>query len=282
MKPYIRVSGLVTARDLESFSEICWEEQTLGLQESPGDPWCRVSAYFGSERSPSNLLEVLLRVSRERGLRLQHLTAELFDFDPDQWLQKWRESFTAFPVGTSFFVHPPWEPASIDFPINLEIEPGRAFGTGTHESTQLCLTALEQVAREPETVLDVGTGSGILAMAAARSFPRSRVTALDIDPMATEMARENLERNALPGIHLVTGGVEAIRGRFELVVANLTLPIFRQVASGLISLIGRDLIVSGFTHQQGSAVRQLFEPRGVGLQAQWELRDWHCYRLRRP
>ncbi len=285
MKPsprFHRVKARIATRDRDAFVSLCWEEDTLGVQEFFVPKQLEVQAYFPIERQLAALVETLREKSASLGLEVNQIEAETLEFDPEKWLDEWKDSFTGFPVGNSFFVHPPWKPASPSHRVNIEIEPGHAFGTGTHESTQLCLLALEQLPDSPESLLDVGTGSGILAIAAARLFVHCSVTALDIDPLAAQMAKENVSRNALRRVQVLAAGLDSVTGCFDAVVANLTLPIFQTAAQDLLRLTRRDLIISGFTEDQGPEIRALFSSLHAQLQAQWTLRGWLCFRLTAP
>jgi ribosomal protein L11 methyltransferase len=156
---------------------------------------------------------------------------------PDvDWVARYRDSFRSFPVGR-FIVAPPW-----DRPVRAEnlilVDPGRAFGTGTHESTRLCLGAIEDIAgRRPlGRMIDVGTGTGILGIAALRLGARV-VVASDTDPEATSSARAHADLNGVR-LHLVRGdGPRPFKtGAFDLVVANLTSPLLVAHARGIAAL----------------------------------------------
>lgn len=263
-------------RYLDAFAALCWEEGTLGVQEVEDPGGATAQAYFSSSQSARVLADKLKADSDALGLDIESITADTVAADPESWLLKWKSGFTSFPIGKSFFVHPSWEPPSPSHRVNLLLEPGQAFGTGTHESTQLCLLALEQLPFEPATLLDVGTGSGILAIAAARLFMRCSLVGLDVDPTAVEMAKQNLALNAVRRVRVVAGGIEAISTGFELVLANLTLPIFRETAAEIERVSQKELIVSGFTCEQRPAVVELFSGFGLRPIDRWDLRGWSC------
>ena len=160
----------------------------------------------------------------------------LIEYSPveDQdWGETWKKSWTSFAMGKRFFIIPSWSDSVCPadrFPILLD--PGQAFGTGTHETTQLTLEALERwiPAKDPASVvLDLGTGSGILAIAAQR-LGATRVHACDVDPVAVEVAGENLERNLVPAIGLMCGSVDAVGGStVDLLLCNLTADVIAEV-----------------------------------------------------
>lgn len=158
------------------------------------------------------------------------------------WSVLWRKGYTSFPVGRRFQVMPSWESSSgiEKGRIAIEIDPGLAFGTGTHETTQLMLESLEQIESSRGPVLDLGTGSGILAIAAEKIGFRL-AGACDVDPDAVRVAAENLCRNGVSAPVFV-GSVDAIRtGSVGLVLANLT----SDVIEGVLGEIGRVLAPRG-------------------------------------
>ena len=139
------------------------------------------------------------------------------------WTEEWKKSYTSFPIGDDFFVIPSWEQTPCpDDRLPIRIDPGQAFGTGTHETTQLTMHALERWVEPTQVVLDVGTGSGILAIA-SRLLGAREVFGCDIDPVATQVAHANIERNAENQVWTFCGSVDAVRtGSVHLVLCNMT------------------------------------------------------------
>jgi ribosomal protein L11 methyltransferase len=164
----------------------------------------------------------------------------------------------------------------------LVIEPGMAFGTGQHETTRTCLEEIEEAVAGGgvRSALDVGTGSGILAAALAR-LGVPHVLALDIDASVLPLARDNLRQNHAAAVGLLAGGVEAVRGRFDLVVANLladTLVAHAAALTALVATPGR-LVASGVLDTQAEAVVAAFpELRLTGTRG---LGPWRTLRLER-
>lgn len=184
------------------------------------------------------------------------------------WTAAARDRFVPIPVGRRLVVLPEWSPPeSAGDRIAVRIRPGTGFGTGDHPTTAMCLEALERAldARAaPCAVLDVGTGSGILALAAAR-LGAGPVVALDTDPDAIANARANRALNALPGVGLVGGGIEALRGTFDVVLANLLanlivdlVPDFRAVLAP-----GGRLVLAGLLTDQGDRVEAALVANGL-------------------
>jgi ribosomal protein L11 methyltransferase len=168
-------------------------------------------------------------------------------------------------VGKRFWVTPPWlVPPNFSQRQVITIEPGMAFGTGTHATTRSCLEYLEQVAgffgARPFTALDLGTGAGILAIALVKLGAR-QVWAIDNDPIAIEVARANLSANdALKRVRLSGKSLHQIRGRFPVVVANLTAETLVDLAPTIEHKVAARgfLILSGILHSKANAIARRF------------------------
>ncbi len=199
------------------------------------------------------------------------------------WHDAWRGHFKPQNIGRRFLVTPPWlEPSGTRRHV-LVVEPAMAFGTGTHETTRCCLEFIDELCVEslPPKALDVGTGSGILAMGMARLGVRE-VLALDNDPVALEAAQENLRLNGVEGtVTLSAMRLARVRRRFPLVVANIILETLVELACPLSRCVGARgaLILSGLLHDHVSAVMQRF-PR-FQLERRKERKEWSTLLLRR-
>jgi ribosomal protein L11 methyltransferase len=174
------------------------------------------------------------------------------------WESAWKAYFKPLHVGRRFVVKPTWEEyAARPGDLVLELDPGMAFGTGAHPTTQLCLEALEDVVQSGERVLDFGTGSGILALAAARLG--ATVIGLDIDPIAASAADLNVTANHLRDCVRIQGGdLEALSpdDRFDGIVANILAGVILDYAEGLAERCrpGGWLVASGIIDHRADAV----------------------------
>ncbi len=162
--------------------------------------------------------------ARVDGLGLEGVWEEVEEVD---WLTAWRRGLDAVVVG-SITVAPPWVPHDADA---IVIEPGQAFGTGHHETTQGCLAALQELELAGRSVLDVGTGSGVLAIAASRLGARE-VVGVDTDPLSVEAATANAAANGA-AVHVHLGSADAVERTFDVVVANLDTATITAVAPAL-------------------------------------------------
>jgi len=160
----------------------------------------------------------------------------------------------------------------------IRIEPGMAFGTGTHETTRLCLSAIEKYFGGG-SFLDVGTGTGILAIAAAKLFSSARVEACDTDAEAVAIARENAAANKVSErIEFREGSVDQSTASFDLVCANLNADLILALLPELLNVTCGRLILSGILNEQSEAVAARLHDHGIS--SDWEITqdgDWVCF-----
>jgi ribosomal protein L11 methyltransferase len=232
-------------------------------------------AYFpsGMDRgvigSQLDIFLTLLR-SSDNGADLSYTYAALPDAD---WNESWKKNFTPIDLGDRFTVLPPWELYRGDR-IPLVIDPGMAFGTGHHGTTRSCLALMDRYAGSAGKgrFLDLGTGTGLLAIAAIK-LGFTDVVGVDTDPLALEAARRNLELNGVRTVRLIEGSLEAADGLFDMIAANLISGTLIELAGG----IARHLqpagiaILSGILEGQDDEVAGSMER--AGLRCRERLRD---------
>ncbi len=223
-----------------------------------------VSGYFRdtpeTEIVKSALLDALRIYSLESTSLIDLKTRAVPDRD---WLAEWKKDWQPVEVGR-FIIAPPWsEPPADRGPrggplidrIIIRIEPGMAFGTGTHETTRLCLKAIEKYF-QGGSFLDVGTGTGILAIAAAKMSPDAKVEAVDTDADAVEIARENARLNGVGRqIDFRAGSVTEETASADLVCANLTAPVIVELLPSLLGATCGRLVLSGILAEQSELVQ---------------------------
>ena len=202
------------------------------------------------------------------------------------WTTAWRDYYQPLRVGDRFLIQPSWLPltdeASQPNEIVLWLDPGMAFGTGQHPTTQLCLQALEQVLRVGDAVLDVGTGSGILAVAAAKMGARLPIVALDVDENADTAVSENAALNQLDGqIEMHIGSLKVVdlpQQAWDIVIVNILAailhPLIRDEALLSYARPGGYYIFSGIIREQEADFRQRLNEAGVTVQSVLYQEDW--------
>jgi ribosomal protein L11 methyltransferase len=204
----------------------------------------------------------------------------------DDWTEAWKRQLRVLHIGQRIVIRPSWldyTPAPDD--VVIQLDPGMAFGTGLHPTTQLCLEALEMLIQPGMDVLDIGTGSGILAIAAAKLGAR-RVIAVDSDPTAVKTARENVAVNGAQEIvSVLDGSPDDVMGDYDAVTVNiLARVIVEMVQHGLPARVrpGGKIIAAGILIDQESDVAAAMEQQGITLIERRQRDDWVCLVGKRP
>ena len=200
--------------------------------------------------------------------------------EEEEWRDGWKRHFRPLHIGRKLVISPTWRryrPKPSDLVIRLD--PGMAFGTGHHPTTRMCLELLEESVEPEMDVLDVGCGSGILSIAAARLGAR-RVLGLDVDPTAADVAVENVRRNRVAGRVRVEPGTlphpDVTPAEFDLAVANISAKVVREMAADLVAAVrpGGRLIASGVLEESRSGVEQALTDAGGRVERAVSDGDW--------
>ena len=233
--------------------------------------------------SPEDNVEEAVQFLRER------LTAEHIDYTLDMsvcrnedWENNWKAYFHTMPVGERLLIHPVWEE---EYDAGgrqvLHIEPGVSFGTGTHETTRLCLEAIERHMGGVRSFLDVGCGSGILSVAALL-LGAERAEAVDIDPLAVKMARMNGELNGFkfPQYTVIEGSLtDKVHGTFDLVAANIVADAILILSKDIKQFLnpGALYITSGIIDLREQEILDAFARLGFTVLERYEEGGWLCF-----
>jgi ribosomal protein L11 methyltransferase len=244
----------------------------------------RLLAYFPNNRT-FNAAKKTITTYLQSICKSHHTHYALSDrtIQEEKWAETWKENFKPLEVTPRMVVKPPWETwLKKEGQIAIEIDPGMAFGTGAHPSTQMCLRALEELilsAPHQPSMLDVGTGSGILAIA-ARKLGAKQVLAIDLDPVAIDCARKNAQRNHIDGgIDFRVGSLDGLRRVFDIVAANLLpqeLLLLAPYLSKRISSRG-SLIVSGLLRSQKKEMAAAFSRQGLEILCSRGSKGWASF-----
>jgi len=207
--------------------------------------------------------------------------------EPPDWTEEWRRFYRPLRVGRRLLLCPPWDrPQPAAGEVTIVLDPGRAFGTGQHESTRLCLAALERQIAPDVDVLDLGTGSGVLAVAAAKLGAAS-VRALDVDAEAVGVARESAARNGVTGrVVAAVGSLDATwpwdapaRDSADLALANISQPVLCDLAPGLALALrpGGVLIAAGYLARDAPTVGAALVAAGLRTLRVEAEGEWCCH-----
>ena len=241
--------------------ELYWDYIDEKLLENDTEE-TKIMAYFSEEET--NLPEKIavikekIRNLTEFGLSIGSGTVELSNVNQEDWESAWKQYFKPVHVTDRIVVKPEWEEYSPqEGEIVIEIDPGMAFGTGTHETTSMCINQIEKNLKAGDRVIDIGSGSGILSMAAVL-LGAEKATGVDLDPVAVRVALENVELNNLQDkIDILHGNLtDVIREKADIVVANIMADIILILLEDVREFIKDDglFISSGIIQEKRAAV----------------------------
>lgn len=236
-----------------------------------------VKAYLPVDDGLDRRLEELFSALNRLGLNPEAEVSTRAVREED-WASTWKQYYKPVHVGRRIVVRPSWEDyRAVEGELVIELDPGMAFGCGTHPTTSLCLKLLENYIRGGERIYDVGTGSGILAVAAA-ALGAGRVVAVDLDPVACRAAAENVARNRVEGMVRVVQGnlLDNLNGGADLVVANIIAGVIISLAPDAAAALvpGGFLIASGIIRHRAEEVRDALEEAGLTPWEQLEEGEW--------
>ena len=269
------------------------DEEDEGTPVGPINVRAYLSADETLEATRQKLEEALFYLGM-----IQPLPPPVFTQVLDQnWMEAWKTRYQPIPIGKRIIIVPAWLDSPDPSRITIKIDPGMAFGTGTHPTTQLCLEMIEGVfdrdqhasGTSPMTAIDIGCGSGILSVAALK-LGADFALGVDIDEASVKASRENSDANGIP-VEMFAIGLgsvsEVLEGRFKvrsapLVLANILAPIIiRLFGMGLADLVlsGGSLILSGILSEQADGVISAAEEHGLRLIEKRSMGDWTALRV---
>lgn len=237
-----------------------------------------------------------LALARAAGTAVDPVTVRRRDADEGEWRDKWKRFFRTTCIGRRFVVHPSWDPTPAAAPgFVVELDPGRAFGTGAHPSTRLVVGLMEDLADgavgatnggaapAPARFLDLGCGSGILSIVAARLWPRAAGVGVDVDAESVACAGENLAANHVTGVELRAGDLDVAGGGYDLVLANIEAVVLAELAPRLprVVSLGGWAILSGLLATDVDDVLPRYEAAGLDLTTRRDEGEWAALLLRR-
>lgn len=260
---------------------LTWDFADINVLEHKGKV-AVVKAYFAEE---DNIEEILGYVNeklvelKEMGIDLGEAKVEHEKMYEEDWANTWKQYYKPSKVGEKIVVKPIWEEyEQKEGELVVNLDPGMAFGTGTHETTRMCIQALEKYVKEESTVFDVGCGSGILAIAAAKLGSKLAV-GVDLDPVAVESSIENVGYNNLNNIEILHGNlVEVIDGKADIIVANILAEIICILTDDVKRVMkdGGVFITSGIIHDRVDMVCEKLEATGFEVIEKNRDGEWNC------
>ena len=246
-----------------------------GLVFEEGGSTLQITAYFSEIPDIRRFRALLDRA------KLQHIPTPVSvdSVEAQDWSNNWRDHFEARSVGEHLFIRPPWVEKCPPDRIVITIDPGMAFGTGAHETTESCLLEIQEAIgrRHIRRAMDLGAGSGILAIALAK-LGVSDVVAVEIDSLARDSAESNIQKNECSGNIVLTNNLDNTAGRFDLIVANLFANLLVDFSATLADRLTPNgvLVCSGFVEDDLNRVSQAFEDAALRPTGIRQSDDWIC------
>ena len=202
-----------------------------------------------------------------------------YDFeyiDNSNWEDEWKKSYTSFPIGDKVWIKPSWEEGAPEDKIVIEIDPKMAFGTGTHETTSLCIEYAQNLDLKGKRVLDIGCGSGILSILASK-LGASSIDACDIDQFALDNAKENTKINHAENVKVFYSDLfSAVEGKYDLIFANILAEILLEMIDQAQAYLndGGVLVLSGIILEKKDLVKERLLAKGFKLVEEIEKGEW--------
>ncbi len=240
-----------------------------------------IKTYITEERDVTddiNIIKERINALKGFGIDIGDAIVELSEVDEQDWANEWKNYYKPTKIGEKIVVKPTWEEyEKKEDDLIVELDPGMAFGTGTHETTTMCIQQLEKYVNENSKVFDIGCGSGILAISAAKLGAKD-VLAVDLDEVAVKVSKENVSLNNVD-VKVMHGNLmEVVNDKADIVVANIIADIIKILAKDIKNFMKEDavFISSGIIHKKVDEVKNSLEENGLEIVEIQTLGEWNA------
>ena len=272
-------NGGIYIEDYRDLEQQAWEIAHVDLIEQelldkPRDVVI-VHMYLAPDENPAEVLPLFRQRLDDAGVEY---TLNTEGVEQEDWQNAWKQYYHAMDIGRRLAIVPGWEEYDTDRTV-ITMDPGMAFGTGTHETTSLCLETLDELVQGGERMLDIGTGSGILAIAALK-LGAKEAEGVDIDPMCVRTAGENAQRNGVAErLTVLVGDLsDKASGVYDIITANIVAAAILSLAPAVPALMapGAKFIASGIIDERRDEVLDGLKAAGLRPVQVKEKRGWVC------
>lgn len=288
------IQGILYSMDVKGIS-IEDPNDMLGREEGPltwdfadinifeyGKDKAVVRAYFNIDVDVKEIIsEIETRIERAKEFDVNIRDYEIFseEVNENDWANEWKKYYKPTKVGNRFVIKPLWEEYEAKGDeIILNMDPGMAFGTGTHETTRLCLEAIENYMKKDTRVFDIGTGSGILAIGASLLGAKD-VVGVDLDIVAVDSAKENVKYNHLENVEILHGNLmDVVEGTADIIVANIIAEVILILIDDVKKMINKNgvFISSGIIREKEKMVTDALHEKGFSIKEVRREGEWVC------
>lgn len=233
-----------------------------------------IKSYFSEEEDIDRILIFLKENIEEKNLG----SISTKEIDDEDYLNNWKKYFKPFKIGENIIIKPSWEDyQEKEKDIVIDIDPGMAFGTGTHETTSLCIEALEKYIKKGDRVFDIGCGSGILSIVSAK-LGAEKIVAIDLDPACVRISKENISKNNLEDKVEIKHGdlMEVLEGKADVIVANIIAEVILMITDDISDYLKKDgiFISSGIILDKKDQVIEALEKNNFKIEEEKIQGEW--------
>ncbi|KMT21644.1 50S ribosomal protein L11 methyltransferase [Clostridium cylindrosporum] len=265
--------------NIKQKDKLSWDFADVNIFEFGADA-AVVKGYFNENEKIDEIIKYIeekIDLIKEMGIDVGRGIVTTSDVFEEDWATSWKKYYKPLRIGNKILIKPIWEDVEVkETDLVVELDPGMAFGTGTHETTSMCVELLEKYITESDRVFDIGTGSGILSIVSSK-LGAKEVVGVDLDEVAVASAKENVAFNKISNVEVLHGDlVDVIEGKANIVVANIIAEVVVYLTSIIKPFIDKDgyFITSGIIRERKEDVLNALDKEGFKVIEITEKGEW--------